>query len=1278
MSSDKTIGRNAVPSETAPPHAAGGVVDAAHSFLHGGGETGARMRNLDWTHTPLGSPESWPQSLKTIVRVMLDSRYAMWMLWGPEMTFFCNDAYLPTVGIKRDWVLGARADKVWEEIWQDIGPRIQYVLKHGKATWDEALLLFLERSGFSEETYHTFSYSPVYDDQGRVAGMLCVVTEVTERVIGERRLRLLRDLAARSVGVESVKESCLRACEVLALYPDDVPFAALYLTEVEDSKAQRVAVTDESIAHLLPPTMSLLDASSQGPLQAPGYSESIQELTDLPATGLDSKASPLPGNVQRALLLPLKSSGPAVTGFLMAGCSPRLALDEDYRSFLILVAAQVGSAVAKAQAYEAERRRAEALAELDRAKTTFFSNVSHEFRTPLTLMLGPLEDAIVDARTPHHVRERLELAERNARRLQRLVNSLLDFSRIEAGRLQATYEPTDLAALTRDLASTFRSAMDKAGLRFAVECAPMEERVYVDRQMWEKIVLNLLSNAFKFTLSGGVTLGLRPDAGAVLLEVADTGVGIPESELPRIFERFHRIEGAQGRTHEGSGIGLALVQELVKLHGGTIEVTSSTGAGTTFRVRIPSGTAHLSKDRITSSNAPAIPLTGARSFVDDALRWLPSSDESGGHASSTVPSDSPETRDRRFATTFGSRIIIADDNADMRAYVRELLSPYYAVEAVADGAQALEAARREPPNLILSDVMMPRLDGFGLVAAVRADEALRAVPIVLLSARAGEESRIEGLDSGADDYVIKPFSARELLARLGALLELRNMRQRTEEAFRLRTAQYETLLNQAPLGVFLVDADFRIRDANPTARSTFGAGPELLGSDFSEIVHKMWPQAHADHLVRQFRHTLETGEPHETPEHIERRVDRGVVEHYEWQINRIPLPDGRSGVVCYFRDISAHVLARARLEAADRQKDEFLAMLAHELRNPLASIRTSGEFLARVSSDSAASLQPVSIIQRQVGNLTRLVDDLLDVSRITQGKVELRRRPVQLADVVAQAVETVAPLVQEKRHVLSVTTYGNHRVNGDPARLVQCVANLLSNATKYTNDGGKIRVDVFGDGDEAVVTVADNGIGIPKDLQSTAFDLFVQGDRTLDRAQGGLGVGLSVVRRLIEMHGGTVSVASEGRDAGSKFEIRLPLIDGVALADVNMPPPEIPPRRILVVDDNVDAANSVAMLLTLDGHHVECAYTGLDALDRLPRVRPDIAIVDIGLPGMNGFELAQRIRAHPEFANLHLVALSGYGHAEDKALSASAGFDYHLVKPADLRTLQEALARAPR
>jgi PAS domain S-box-containing protein len=572
-------------------------------------------------------------------------------------------------------------------------------------------------------------------------------------------------------------------------------------------------------------------------------------------------------------------------------------------------------------------------------------------------------------------------------------------------------------------------------------------------------------------------------------------------------------------------------------------------------------------------------------------------------------------------------------------------------------------------------VMMPRLDGFGLIDAVRADDALRSVPVVLLSARAGEESRIAGLDSGADDYMIKPFSARELLARLGALLELRHLRRTAEEAFRLRTAQYETLLNHAPLGVYLVDSRLCIREANPTAFATFGEMPDLIGRDLGEVLRRLWPATRADETVAIFRHTLETGEPFHSAERGDQRLDRGVVEYYEWQINRIPLPDGCNGVVCYFREISAQVRARAQLELAARQKDEFLAMLAHELRNPLAPIRNAGEVLSRVASDKPETGQAVAILQRQIINLTRLVDDLLDISRITQGRVDLRRQPVRIADVVEQAVETVASIVQSKRQELAVTHYRSMWVDGDPARLVQCLGNLLNNAAKYTDEGGRISVEIRAEGSYAAVIVSDNGIGIPAELQPAIFDLFVQGDRTLDRSDGGLGIGLSVVKRLVEMHGGRVTVSSDGPGRGSKFQICLPIAEPSALVP-DTEPRQIAPQRILVVDDNIDAATSVAMILSLDGHVVECANTAEEALERLVDLEFDVAFLDLGLPGMNGFELARRLREQADLATLRLVALTGYGQDEDQTRAFDAGFDDHLVKPADLQTLRQSLSRA--
>ena len=751
----------------------------------------------DWSATPLGPIAGWPQSLKTVIRIMLTSRYAMWMAWGGELTFFCNDAYRPTLGVKQAWALGACARDVWAEIWKDIGPRIQTVLDTGEATWDEALLLFLERSGYPEETYHTFSYSPLPDDDGRVAGMLCVVTEETERVIGERRLASLRELASELAGTNARAEVLAAIERRLGANLRDLPFTLTYLFE-DDGSARLACATGIEPGH--PAAPALID----GTAAAWPARELLARAAPLPQRDLEVRFGPLPTGAwdkppRQAIVVPIARQGqerPA--GFLVAGVNPYRQFDAGYAGFVDLLAGQIAAGLANASAYEEERRRAEALAEIDRAKTAFFSNVSHEFRTPLTLMLGPLEEVLAKPASgvvPDN-RALVDTAHRNGLRLLKLVNSLLDFSRIEAGRVQASYQPTDLAAFTAELASSFRSAMDRAGLRLIVDCAPLPEPLHVDREMWEKVVLNLLSNAFKFTFEGeiAVVVGRSADGRAAALTVRDTGTGIPAAELPRLFERFHRVEGARGRTFEGSGIGLALVQELVKLHGGTIRVESVPDQGSSFTVTLPFGSGHLPADQLGSP--PAATSTGVRAeaYVEEALRWLPNGD--AGAVAADAPSRSaPDDLDvLGSSATRGERVLLADDNADMRGYVQRLLAAEgYRIEAVADGEAALAAARREAPDLVLADVMMPGVDGFELLSALRAEPGLRDVPVLLLSARAGEEARVEGLGEGADDYLTKPFSTRELLARIAGNLKLARIRRETARALEEEARSLETL-----------------------------------------------------------------------------------------------------------------------------------------------------------------------------------------------------------------------------------------------------------------------------------------------------------------------------------------------------------------------------------------------------------------------------------------------------------------------------------------------------
>ena len=1362
----------------------------------GSGEMAARMRSFDWSMSPLGPAGGWPQSLKTTVRIMLTSRYAMWMAWGPDLTFLCNDAYAPTLGIKKDWALGSPAAKVWAEIWPDIGPRIEHVLKTGEATWDEGLLLFLERSGYPEETYHTFSYSPLADDAGSVSGMLCVVTEETERIIGERRLKTLRDVGTHAAAAKSVDEVCRLVVNTLGENAADVPFSLVYLTAPDGKTAHLRAAS--RLASGSPASPEVLELTGVGAERGWPLSESIAgaglvRVTDIRRRFGDLSGGPWNAPPKEAVVIPLRASGQErVLAFLVAAVSACREFDEAYRGFFELVSGQAASGISNANAYEEERRRAEALQELDRAKTVFFSNVSHEFRTPLTLILGPLEDALARPMEAED-RSRVEMVHRNALRLQKLVNTLLDFSRIEAGRIRAFYQPTDLGGLTAELASVFRAAVERAGMRLVVDCATLSEPAYVDRDMWEKIVLNLISNAFKFTLEGEIRVSLREFGGEAILRVQDTGTGISQDQMPHIFERFHRVEGARARTHEGTGIGLALVQELAKLHSGSVEVESVFGEGATFIVRIPLGRAHLLDEAMPGTSAADPSSLGARHYVEEALRWLMNEDGVPTSAESSVIRDvveSRETTDPAAGRVSRPRIVLADDNADLRDYLSRILCERYDVEAVPDGERALEAIRLRPPELVLTDVMMPGRDGFGLLKELRADPRTKTTPIIMLSARAGEEARIEGLEAGADDYLIKPFSARELLARVSATIEVDQVRREVVAAkervvntlesitdafitldrewrFTYMNAEAERIggmdraevlgrshwdvypkavgtavydgfnraVNEqvavefenyyepwdkwflvkaypAPgggLSVYYRDVTDRkraaqaLREQAGTLQAVLNTSVDhiyvfdregryilvsegaarILGRGREEIIGRTWrelglPPEVMEPVDEQRARVLKTG----SPELHEVTYQAAIgLRHYEYFISPVEREGGElEWVVIVSRDITDRKRAEIALRDADRRKDEFLAMLAHELRNPLAAISNAAQ-LAKRSNSTEHREWSQEVIEAQVKNLSRMIDDLLDVSRITLGKIQLQTQTLNLGHVINSAVEAARPLIEERKHRLTVDLgAGPLRVEGDPTRLEQVFVNLLNNAAKYSESSGHITLSAQARGSETVVTIDDTGVGMTPELIAKAFDLFAQGDRTIARSEGGLGIGLTLVKNLVEMHGGKVAAESEGPGKGSRLSVRLPLAKE-RVADAGKPGTPAPASesrrsKILVVDDNLDTARSLAKLLKLLNNDVRTAHDGFSAIEEARADRPDVILLDIGLPGLDGYQVARRLRDEG-FGETVVIAVSGYGEEQAKVRSRESGFDHHLVKPVDLNLLVAIIGAKP-
>lgn len=1474
-----------------------------------------RMRELDWAETALGPAQEWPESLRVAVRLCLTSRIPIVMFWGASFTLLYNDAYVSFLGeAKHPRSLGRPAQESWSEIWETIGPMLQSVRESGTPTWSKDLRMFYARRLPLEEVFVRFTFGPILGSDGEtVEGVFGPCTETTDQVLGNRRLETLRRLGVRPGEARTVEAACGKAAAALAENPYDIPFAAIYLVDAGGASARSAATAGlGDDACTLPEVVTL---QTDGPWSRL-LGDVLEErrpvaIPNLPALGC-SVTRPWAEPAQVGLVLPIATaSRDVLSGFLVIGVSPRLVLDGSYRTFFDLVAAHIGSAVADARAHQHERERSAGLAELNRARTRFFTNISHEFRTPLTLMLSPLEQLLGATRQlPNADRELLELVHRHGMRLLELVNALLDFSRIEAGRMQATFVRTDLAQLTRELASAFHSEVLGAGMRFELDCPPVDAAAWVDPNLWEKIVLNLIANAFQHTFEGEIVVRLRQVGEQLELTVRDTGVGIPPEHVPHVFERFHRVESTRRRTRSGTGIGLAVVAEMTALHGGQVHVDSTEGRGSTFTVTIPTGFAHLPPERLGRSPGPA---------TAGSLRLQPWRHEPRRtHERAPEPVEAPESN--------RPRILLAEDNRDMRDYLLRLLQPGFEVEAVADGVAAMQAIGRQRPDLVLTDVMMPELDGFELLARIRADPHLRELPVVLLSARSGEEARIEGAEAGADDYLTKPFHARELIARIRSQVRLARERAAMTRTLRDSEERLRMALSAGRLGTWELELEPAVLACSAQCRAHFGRSPDEAfdldafqgaihpgdrdeldaaflrareqASDFETDLRCVWPDAslHWIHLrgraipgpdgraVRIVGVTLDISERKESEEALrsseqrfrltadaapvmiwiagadgrwswfnkpwlefvgrpmEQQLGRGWCENihpddaarceqihakafaartpfsmeyrlrrhdgeYRWVLDHgTPLesPEGQfngfigsclditgrklaevalreseeryraivesqSEMICRFRrdgtilfangayarargvlpeelvgqnlwefvadadrpvvealldritaaapevrienrfqsvdgerwmlwtnrglrfdaegrlleaqaagiDISRRRRMEEALKEANRRKDEFLATLAHELRNPLAPLRNGLELMRIASDDSATVAQARTMMERQLGQLVRLIDDLLDVSRISRGKIALRKEPVALAAVVQQALETSRPLLEAGRRELEVELPKEPlHVHADPTRLAQVFANLLNNAAKFTPERGHIRLTIARDGQQAVVSVMDDGVGIPPEMLQQIFEMFTQVDRSLERSEGGLGIGLSLVKGIVELHGGTVAAHSAGRGRGSEFVVRLPLVAGARSPEPHENGGSLRPDpcRILVVDDNRDAALSLAMLLQALGNETRIAHDGLTAIELAAQFRPRVVLLDIGMPELNGYDAARRIRAEPWGRDAVLVALTGWGQAEDRRRSREAGFDHHLVKPLEPSMLLAVLA----
>lgn len=870
---------------------------------------GQLIREYDWSSTSLGPVDTWPQSLRTCIRIMLISRQPIWIGWGKELIKFYNDPYKAIVGGKHPWALGKPASFVWKDIWKDIEPMLKVVMEENEGTYVESQLLIMERNGYPEETYYTFSYTPIPGDDGKTEGMFCANSDDTDKIISERQLKTLTALGKGLSDCKTRKDIIKRTLHTLSLNNRDFPFA-IFRNIVGNNAILEQTTPMRDSAGVLPGEIDLL---SDLPV-AQTIRKSIEEKSILVYENLLSTVGKLPKgaweiSTDKTIVLPIIQSGAKNPyGVLIIGMNPYRLFDENYKSFFSLIADQVANAFADVYAFDEERKRVEALAEIDRAKTNFFSNISHEFRTPLTLILGPVQEVLQNEQTDPEVRKQLQLANRNALRMQRLVNTLLDFSRIEAGRLEGKFSKTDIISLTKDLASNFRSAIEKAGMNLEIETSAISDDVYVDVEMWEKIILNLISNALKYSKKGKILITINQQDDQLVVTVKDEGVGIPGDQLEKIFDRFHRVESTGGRSQEGTGIGLSMVRELVRIHKGTIGVESTVGEGSKFTITLPVGKDHLEETMLSQDEVGAdSSLTSA--YSQEAMQWFNENDPE-------VLRDSKDLS-RLSIDGISPLVLLVDDNADMREYVKRVLTPRCIIHTAKNGAEAFEKIQQNNYELIISDIMMPVMNGFELLKKIREDYHKKNTPVIFLSARAGEEAKVEGIDAGADDYLVKPFSSRELVARVEANIKISRNRIKAEK-------NLKNIIYQSPFAMNIMKGkDFVIEIANKRIL-------EMVNRKEEEIIGKplleAFPELEAQGILGILEKVIETGEPftaNEMPLVLQKGDEQELIYInliYEPIFNDAGVVEA---IISVSMDVTAQVKGRNLIEQSQKELDEL-------------------------------------------------------------------------------------------------------------------------------------------------------------------------------------------------------------------------------------------------------------------------------------------------------------------------------------------------------------------
>ncbi|WVF67026.1 hypothetical protein IAT40_001769 [Kwoniella sp. CBS 6097] len=1186
------------------------------------------LGSVDWASTKLGPRSQWSPVVEMMLEVIMRSptQDALWL--GEDFQMLYNDNYAHIVDHPRMYGRSAKVKEAWGPVWDSVYHLIERCLTEGEPCYREDDLLLYRRgpSGYWVEKYHTWSFIPLFDEQGAPLGLYNPTRETTPSVLARRRQESMRDLSENLLIARTLKEYYGSIVEILEKNPKDVPFLMCYSVHEDTKGQQQLDLTLEStigvpedhpaaprkitLGHersvrapyggrlLSSPTLSAISALSSGTGRVKySYDKHswpiLKAITSRQAVVIDDCTELIRGFPLRqwealpeaAIIIPICSETSAETphAVMILGLNLASPLDSVYEDWIHVLRAHLTSSLGSVRAYEAEHQRQMERDRMERAKTAWFQGAAHDLRSPLTLVAGPLDDLLRTKLLPDQ-RSTLSLAQRNLARVQRLVNALLDFSRIEAGKMTGRFLPVDLGRFVGDLAALFKPAVKRRKLVYTVNIEPHEGMVFVDPTLFETVVTNLISNALKYTESGSVNVTVKYHELYVDIAIVDTGIGIPKAELSAVTDRFHRATTALTSGTEGTGIGLALTKEIVRLHGGDLLITSQTAVesrgghhGSTFVARIPLVERQAVEGEI-ERNAFG---TYGKQVVEEAMHWVIGGSDVETESTGSGVDGSLSSRGDGFLFDKNDVLLLVDDNHDMRHYVKRIFSPYCKVIEAVNGKQALEKARANPPNLILSDLMMPIMNGHQLLNAIRADPNTRMVPMVLLSAATDDELRLGALIEGAEDFMLKPFKPKELLARVHLHMQIGKKRALLEGLYAQRERELAILSDFCPSGIIRSDSDGNIIYGNDTYRAYTGipadvdinSWPEYVDPETREVLLAAWKEV----LYGTKRETTRTWK------WLNGTTTSGT-------FIRLDMVDpGLSGVMGCLSDISYQEeklfeAERRRVEAEEsKQQQELLVDLtSHEIRTPVSAIlqcsslvkenlvalqeklrgsgvdgfRAESGLLAELEEDIDAleSIYQCGLVQERIAN------DVLSLARIQLDMLTLHDFDMDLRKEARKIVSVFAPEAKMKKIDLELEFGENIRRTGttvlktDHVRLQQIVTNLISNAIRFTATsairvitvqyevsfvppgentcapptGGTVELPVKEDTPVWLfIAVRDTGPGLGPAEQAALFQRFSQGNKMIHTKYGGSGLGLFICKRISELLGGRIEMTSQ-------------------------------------------------------------------------------------------------------------------------------------------------------